>query len=175
MMSSVVNNAHLSAMRARRLKGHGAPCEWLHRCLWGICIVSTPNTQLTALPIVFLLSPSHIASYDTAPLHVLLQGASDTCNGAGVQRRIVLTWVVGKMQNRQCQCLVVWWKGNKTRAIKNNWNMNSHHSTNVSSILVAHIGPPRSKGERALIPFLFPPCWLCKSSCSSCEMRMYSP
>lgn len=69
---------------------------------YGVSVYFAPQTQLTTLPIVFLISPSHISSHDTAPLHILFQGASDTSNGAGVQRGIVLTLVVGKMQNRQC-------------------------------------------------------------------------
>lgn len=61
-----------------------------------------PQTQLTTLIIVFLLPPANITSHDTALLHILFQDDSDTSNGAGVQRGIVLTLVVGKMQNRQC-------------------------------------------------------------------------
>lgn len=56
----------------------------------------TPQTKL-----VFLLATSQITSFDTVSLYILFQDASDTCNGPGVQTGIVLTLVVGEVQNRQ--------------------------------------------------------------------------
>lgn len=141
---------------------------------YGASVYLSPQTQHTTLPIVFLFPPLTLLpmtllhyTYFSMVLQTLLMELA--CRG-----ELYLHDLLGKCRtgNVMFSGLV---KGNKTRAIKNNWNMNSHHSTSASSILVAHIGSPRTKGERALVPFLFPPCRLCKSSFSSCERRMYSP
>lgn len=79
-----------------------------------------PQAKLVTLPIVFLLATPRIPSEDAVPLYILFQDASDTCNGPGGQAGIILTLVVGGRAEQEISCLMVWWKENKTRVMKNN-------------------------------------------------------
>lgn len=140
------NTAFLPAMRAKRLRGHRALCELPHG----------PQTKLVTLPIVFLLATTQITSEDAGPLYILFQDASDTCHGPGVQAGIILTLVVGESAEQAVSCLMVWWKENKMRVIKNNWNISSCCSATVPSLFIALIGSDWIKRRGVLSLFDLP-------------------
>lgn len=129
------------------------PCMSCHVDTYRASVYFIPQTKLVTLPIVFLLATSQIPSEDAVPLYILFQHASDTCNGPGMQAGIILTLLLGGSAEQAISCLMVWWKENKTRVIKNNWNISSCCSTTVSSMFIALIGSDQIKRRGALSLF----------------------
>lgn len=135
-------------MKAKRLRGHGA----LRDCCIDTYRASVHFTPLSLsfFPLFSFLSPHRLLPMTLFHYTYFFKMLQTLVMDLAYRQELYLLWLLGRC--RTGNGLIVWWKENKTRAIKDNWNISSCCSTSVPSIFSTFIGSGQIKRKEGPCP-----------------------